>query len=312
MRRKDWPPLVRYSALLLFSGSAACLLFGQAVKAAPASLETGEQIYKTGCVACHGADGKGTAKTIRGFKAPDTFPDFTRCDQTTAEPDTTWKAIITHGGPNRGFSPIMPSFSEALSPEQIDKVIGYLRGFCRNSHWPRGELNLPRAIVTEKAYPEDEVVLSTAVNAEGAPGVESHIIHEQRFGVKNQIEVDVPVNFADQDHTWYGGIGDTTLGVKRTFFSSLRTGSIFSLQGSVILPSGSRSRGLAAELQLLRPLPLSTNFFRPTPSSSFRPAPIFRGTRTSHRNHCSGIRQLAKASRGTTDSGVYGRPWWSF
>ncbi len=246
MNRKCWPPLVRCSALLLFSGTAVFLFFGQVVKAAPASLEIGEQIYKTGCVACHGADGKGTAKTIRGFEAPDTFPDFTRCDQTTAEPDTTWKAIITHGGPNRGFSPIMPSFSEALSPEQIDKVIGYLRGFCRNSHWPRGELNLPRAIVTEKAYPEDEVVLSTAVNAQGAPGAESHIIHEQRFGVKNQIEVDVPVNFADQNHTWYGGIGDTTLGVKRTFFSSLRTGSIFSLQGSVILPSGSRSRGFGS------------------------------------------------------------------
>ena len=81
---------------------------------------------------------------------------------------------------------------------------------------------MPRAIVTEKAYPEDEVVLSTGINANGMPGNESHIIHEQRFGVKNQIEIDVPIVFQDQDHTWYGGVGDITLGLKRVLFSNLR------------------------------------------------------------------------------------------
>jgi hypothetical protein len=137
----------------------------------------------------------------------------------------------------------MPSFSEALSEKQIDQVIRYLRGFCKDPHWPRGELNLPRALVTEKAYPENEVVISSAVNARGAPGIESHIIHEQRFGVKNQLEVDVPIQFQDQNHLWYGGVGDVTLGLKREIFSNLRTGSIFSLQGSLLLPSGSRAHG---------------------------------------------------------------------
>jgi hypothetical protein len=77
----------------------------------------------------------------------------------------------------------------------------------------------------------------------GAPGNETHIIHEQRFGQKNQIEIDVPINFQDQNHTWYGGIGDTTFGLKRVMFSSLQSGSILSLQGSVIAPTGSRTRG---------------------------------------------------------------------
>jgi len=140
----------------------------------------------------------------------------------------------------------MPSFGQALTEGQIDKVIEYLRGFCREPNWPRGELNLPRALVTEKAYPEDEVVLSTAVNAQGAPGVESHVIHEQRFGKKNQIEVDVPITFEDQNHTWYGGVGDTTLGVKRVMFSNLQSGSILSLQGSLILPTGNRTRGFGS------------------------------------------------------------------
>jgi mono/diheme cytochrome c family protein len=223
----------------------AALLLAQAGSSAP-QLDTGEHIYKSGCITCHGPDGRGTPKSITGFEPPRTFPDFTRCDQTTPEPDSAWKAVITHGGPYRGFSQIMPAFDEALTSEQIDEVIAYMRGFCRNKHWARGELNLPRAIVTEKAYPENEVVISTGVNAEGAPGVESHIIHEQRIGMRNQIEVDVPVNFANQNHTWYGGVGDMTLGLKHEVFSSLRTGSILSLQGAILVPSGSRMRGFGS------------------------------------------------------------------
>jgi len=221
----------------------AGLSFGQSHTDSARQLQSGEQIYKSACVACHGSDGKGTPQSISGFEPPRTFPDFTRCDQTTPEPNSAWKAIITHGGPTRGFSQIMPSFGDALTAEQINSVIKYLRSFCRNSHWPRGELNLPRALVTEKAYPEDEEVLSTSFKAQGAPGGVTHIIHEQRFGMNNQIEVDVPINFQDQNHTWYGGVGDTTLGVKRVVFSSLQSGSIFSLQGSVILPTGNKERG---------------------------------------------------------------------
>jgi len=220
----------------------AGLSFGQSHKDSARQLQSGEQIYKSACVACHGSDGKGTPQSISGFEPPRTFPDFTRCDQTTPEPNSAWKAIITHGGPTRGFSQIMPSFGDALTSEQINSVIKYLRSFCRNPHWPRGELNLPRALVTEKAYPEDEEVLSTSFNAQGAPGGVTDIIHEQRFGMNNQIEVDVPINFQDQNHTWYGGVGDTTLGVKRVMFSSLQSGSIFSLQGSVILPTGNKER----------------------------------------------------------------------
>jgi mono/diheme cytochrome c family protein len=134
--------------------AAACLL-GQAREPDAATVQAGELVYKSACIACHGANGKGTPRSTSGFKRPDSFPDFTRCDQTTAEADSDWKALIVYGGPFRGFSQIMPSFGEALSAEEIDQVISYLRAFCRNSHWPRGELNMPRALVTEKAYPED-------------------------------------------------------------------------------------------------------------------------------------------------------------
>lgn len=236
------------SLLALSCLAPVVLLLAQAPNASRTQVNEGERIYKAGCIACHGPDGRGTPQTQAGFQRPDTFPDFTRCDQTSMEPNVNWKDVIVHGGPTRGFSQIMPSFGEALTSDQIDEVVLYLRGLCRNPHWARGELNVPRAIVTEKAFPEDEEVVSTAVNARGAPGVTTDIIHEQRFGVKNQIEVDVPLTFQDLNHTWYGGTGDTTLGVKRAFWSILgpRAGSIFAGQGSVIVPTGNRSRGFGA------------------------------------------------------------------
>lgn len=235
----------RCSAVLIIVASTA-LLSSQTIKQRSHNVKNGERIFKSGCIACHGAKGQGAPETLTEFKRPDTFPDFTRCDQTTPEPNSAWKDVIIHGGPARGFSQIMPAFGELLSSDDIDDVIAYLRTFCSEKRWARGELNLPRALITEKAFPEDEEVISTAINTRGAPGNVTDIIHEQRFGVHNQIEVDVPIEFQDQSHVWYGGVGDATLGIKREMFSSLRTGSILSLFGGVLVPSGNRSRGFGS------------------------------------------------------------------
>jgi hypothetical protein len=86
--------------------------------------------------------------------------------------------------------------------------------------------------------------VTTTLNAQGAPGVANEIVHEQRFGVKNQIEVSVPVDFVSQNHVRYGGFGDVALGLKRELFSNLRSGSILSLQGEAIFPTGNVSHGL--------------------------------------------------------------------
>jgi mono/diheme cytochrome c family protein len=232
----------------------------------PPDAKNGERIYKTGCNACHGDLGKGAPQTSTEFKRPSTFPDFTQCSQTTAEPNATWKAIIIHGGPSRGFSTIMPAFGDLLSSEQIDDVIAYMRGFCTNPHWPRGELNLPRALVTEKAYPEDEFVISTAANATGAPGFVTDYIHEQRFGVKNQLEVDLPQNDQDQNHSWQHGPGDITFGVKRVMYSNLHTGSIFSLQGGILPPTGDSRRGFGNGTTTFEPFAAFDQLF---PSNTF-------------------------------------------
>jgi mono/diheme cytochrome c family protein len=214
----------------------------------------GEVIYKGGCIACHGADGNGAAQSSTAFLRPNTFPDFTRCDQTTPEPNSAYKAVILHGGKSLAFSQIMPAFGDLLSNDQIDDVIAYIRGFCKNKHhYPMGELNLPRALVTEKAFPEDELVVSTAANASGAPTWTTDIIHEQTFAGRNQLEIDVPVNYADQNHQWTSGLGDITVGLKRELFSSLRTGSILSVQGGVLLPTGDSKRGFGAGTTTFEP-----------------------------------------------------------
>src|SRR5512140_3831983 len=71
--------------------------------------DTGREIFRANCVACHGTDGRGAPDTSRGFEAPKTFPDFTVCNATTREPNRDWSAIVHNGGPARGFSEIMPS-----------------------------------------------------------------------------------------------------------------------------------------------------------------------------------------------------------
>lgn len=210
------------------------------------NVQNGKTVYNNGCIVCHGATGSGAPQSSTEFKRPDTFPDFTRCDQTTPEANYAWKAVITYGGPHWGFSTIMPAFGQLLSSDDIDDVIAYMRTFCTNNtrhHWPRGELNLPRALVTEKAFPENEFVLSTAANVTGAPGYTTHFIHEQTFGPRDQIEIDAPWELQDQNHNYASHVGDMTFALKHVMFSSLRTGSILSLQGGVLPPTGSTKLG---------------------------------------------------------------------
>jgi mono/diheme cytochrome c family protein len=235
-------------------------------------VENGERVYKGGCIACHGAEGKGAPESSTVFKRPDTWPDFTDCAGTTPEPNGNWKAAIVHGGPSRGLSQIMPAFGDLLTDEQINDVMAYMRGFCKNKHhFPLGELNLPRALVTEKAFPENEIVVSSAASTKGLPAWTTDVIDERTvIDARTQLETDVPVNYTIPEGGpkggWTEGVGDITVGLKRELFSSLRTGSILSVQGGILLPTGDRARGFGAGTTQLEPFAAFDQLF---PTNTF-------------------------------------------
>jgi mono/diheme cytochrome c family protein len=211
------------------------------------TLETGKEIYQAGCISCHGADGSGQAQELAGFERPETFPDFTDCATSTAESDVQWRAIITNGGPARAFSEIMPAFKDVLTQKQIGNVIEYVRGFCRGEAWPRGNLNLPRPIVTEKAFPENETVIEMSFNTRGNPGVGSTVLYERRIGAGAMIEAVVPYEFTNDGSQWGAAFGDLALGYKQKLFHSLKNGSIVSIGGEVTVPSGNATLGTGGE-----------------------------------------------------------------
>ena len=177
--------------------------------------------------------------------------------------------------------------------------MAYMRGFCKNVHHdPLGELNLPRALVTEKAFPENEIVVSTAASASGAPTWTTDVIDERTIiDARTQLETDIPVNYADQNHNWTEGLGDITLGVKREIFSSLRTGSILSVQGGFLLPTGDSKRGFGAGTTQFEPFAAFDQLFR---ENTFLQ---FRGRRGPSVRHECGAAQHVLAIHGGTGYG---------
>ena len=208
----------------------------------------GEALYAEACANCHGVDGTGVAPSFVAFE--EALPDFSDCTFASREPDADWIAVAHDGGPARGFSRMMPAFGGVLSPEQLQRVMTYVRGFCGNDAWPRGELNLPRGLLTEKAYPEDELVWEFEVPVEeGYGAVGSALVWEQRFGPRTQLEVVVPFGARQRggdlpgSDDWVAGLGDLVLGLKHALWHSRESGSILSLGGEVKLPTGKEEDG---------------------------------------------------------------------
>jgi mono/diheme cytochrome c family protein len=234
-------------AALLFAGHSASAQARPTVTAAQTM--DGGQLYLEGCATCHGADGRGMDRALVAFE--EELPDFTDCSFASREPAADWVTIAQRGGPVRGFSQMMPSFDDALGEEALARVIAHVQQFCRDSKWPRGELNLPRTLATEKAYPEDEWVLENEMEVDG-PAVGHALIYEKRFGSRSQIELELPFSYRREDGAapdgagWSGGIGDAVVALKQVLTHSVETGHILSAVLETKLPTGDEARGFGA------------------------------------------------------------------
>jgi hypothetical protein len=106
-------------------------------------------------------------------------------------------------------------------------------------------LNLPRPFVTEKAFPENEAVLTTTIVASHDKGVSNDFLYEHRVGKRGQYEINVPLA-AQQGSggTWGAGVGDIAVAFKHVVADSLSHGAILSAGGEIKFPTGHEAKGL--------------------------------------------------------------------
>jgi hypothetical protein len=201
------------------------------------------EMWSAWCARCHGQDGKGSVAQPTVTVVP---RDFTECKTATGEGDPDWELAITKGGPAVGLSDQMPAFGDALKADQIAGFVNHLRKFCTEKGWPDGNLNLPRPIFTEKAFPEDELVI--------AP-VSSHVkgertswsiatIFEHRLGKRFQLEFVGPLSSVAASGDRQTGYGDTEIGLK-TVLNPNAHNHLATFGFDVVTPTGNASRGLS-------------------------------------------------------------------
>jgi mono/diheme cytochrome c family protein len=254
-----WAAAVLYAAALSVATLGAAQAPPQPASSGPAvpANATGEEIFKAACATCHATDGTGSPRSVVGFTIANghELPDFTDCATNTVEPLADWVAVAHEGGPIRGLDRHMPAFGDALTIEQIARTIKYLWSFCDDSSWPRGDLNFPRAFFTEKAFPESESVLTTGVTTSGPKSVTNQIVYEHRIGSRGQYEVAVPIDMqqGEAGGSWNSGLGDIEIALRRTFFHSVNSGSIFAAGAAVTLPTGKEDLGLGNGYTIVEP-----------------------------------------------------------
>ncbi|HUK40838.1 MAG TPA: c-type cytochrome, partial [Candidatus Acidoferrales bacterium] len=181
---------------LVFAGLGILVLGGSlgwgAVRLTSKERAEAKELYADACASCHGENGKGqnsgTGVTVE-------FPDFTWCAFNADETERDWALVVAEGGPAGGRSEQMPSFRGVLTEEQIKLVVAYLKTFCTED-WPSADLNFPRPLVTEKAYPENEVLFTwnfaRALNKDRDTQLTWSF--EKRIGARGQVELNIPFN----------------------------------------------------------------------------------------------------------------------
>jgi mono/diheme cytochrome c family protein len=209
-----------------------------------------EAVYTAACAACHGPDGRGLPRERLGFEVEP--PDFTDCSFATREPDGDWFAVAHQGGPVRGFDPRMPAFGEALDEARLEAAVRHIRTFCAEPGWPSGNLNQPRPMFTEKAFVEDELVLTFGAAVEGRRSFELELLFETRLGRSSQLEIALPFHLDEGagEDGWTGGLGDVAVGLKQVIAALPSSGSILSGIVELVLPTSREGSAVVFEPSL--------------------------------------------------------------
>ncbi len=222
---------------------------------------SGRQLFVAGCANCHGSDGRGATHSEVGFA--EGLPDFSDCSFSSRETSQDWFSIVHAGGPVRAFSHRMPAFGAALTADQIDRVVAYVRSMCGDKSWPKGELNFPRAMATEKAFPEDETVFEmSGVTRDGVRTLGGTLVYEKRVGARNQWELAIPFGLERKTEagkrSWSGAkLGDIAVAFKRALFHDGERGSILSAGAELILPTGDEASGAGGGVTIFEPFVLA-------------------------------------------------------
>ena len=89
----------------------------------------GKACFDHYCAVCHGTSGQGDGFNSYNLNPrPHSFADTTYL---AALSDATLAEVIARGGRGVNKSVLMPAYSQTLTPEQIEQVIGYLRTFIK-------------------------------------------------------------------------------------------------------------------------------------------------------------------------------------
>jgi len=166
--------------------------------------------------------------------------------------------------------------------------------------------------VTEKAFPEDEWVLEGGANLEGEGAVSTQYVYERRFGPRSQFEIVLPYAWAEVADPggaigatkWVSGMGDAAVAVKHALYHSVRSGTILSMSGELVLPTGDESKGLGGGGSVLE---VFSTLGRLLPSDAFVQTqvgvelPLYEG---------GGNEGFGRLALGRTFvSGTWGRSW---
>ena len=110
---------------------ALSLALQQAPTAPPAATsgapDPKELFAKSKCVTCHGEEGRGDTDKGRKLKAP----DFTTAKWSEETTDKEIRDTIRKGVKNKKGKVLMPAFKTKLTPEQIEELATYVRGFAK-------------------------------------------------------------------------------------------------------------------------------------------------------------------------------------